>query len=371
MSLKQEKHIYMQITLRVKCITSTRRPIIYPSGEIIAHDKRYQIKGNFMGIKLEDIFKIHGNPIEEDNESEDFEIFAYTQALKYIRKELLEPTILKDANIHIQIFVVNNFEINAHSIKMDTSEYVIILKSGLVDFAMQTCGYDIDFLKEELKLLGDKNDVMGLWIYLTMLYFSGHEFGHIINGHLEFSKDNYMTDEKSTINIFNMKNLPSSLKSKPDIFYHLLELNADRLSVIFLSRGLLNLLIKYKQDYDKDTLESLIELITYNIYLTHYKFGFFDVKNEKYPTHFFRAYSILNDFPQVLNTLFKKDTHEKIQKTVDNAMYKIFEYLSDNDEDFLSEKNKKNIHNYNDNISSLYTKEQKDFNDFLKVYSMI
>jgi len=318
-----------------------------------------------LGIKLEDIFKIHGNPIEEDNESDDFEVFAYTQTLKYIRKELLKPTILKNKNI--QIFVVNNFEVNAHAIKLDASEYVIIIKSGLIDFTIKTYGYDIDFLKEELKLLGDHNDIMGLWVYITMLYFAGHEFGHIINGHLEFSKDSYMIDEKSTTNILYMKSLPSSLKAKPDIFHHLLELNADRYSVTFLSQAFLNLLVKYKKDYDKDTLESLIELITYNIYLTHYKFGFFDVKNKKYPTHFFRAYSILNDFPKVLNTLFKKDTHEKIIKAVDNAMYKIFDYLSDNDENFLNE----NIHKYNADISSLYTKEQKDFNDFLKVYSFV
>jgi len=212
---------------------------------------------------------------------------------------------------------------------------------------------------------------MGLWIYLTILYFSGHEFGHIINGHLEFSKNNYMIDEKSTLNIVNMQDLPDTLSSNPDIFHHLLELNADSFSVVFLAQGLLNLLIKYKQDYNKNTLESLVELITYNIYLTHYKFGFFNIKNKKYPTHFFRAYTILNDFPDVINAILKKDMHSTVIQTVDKAMFKIFEYLSDNDENFLNSTDKKNIFKYNGEIASLYTKEHKDFNQYLKKYSLI
>ena len=36
----------VNIVKLIKCTTNSRRPIIYPSGKIIAHDKRY-IKGNY------------------------------------------------------------------------------------------------------------------------------------------------------------------------------------------------------------------------------------------------------------------------------------------------------------------------------------
>lgn len=319
---------------------------------------------------LEKIFVIHGKPIRK-NTDDDFEFDIYTKALKYIENEIIKHTVFKNSDTNIQIFVVNNFEINAHAIKLDQNEYVIILKSGLIDFAMQTCGFDIDFLKEELRPLGDHNDIMGLYIYFTLMYFSGHEFGHIINGHLEFSKNTQMLDEKSKINILNINSIPNELKANPNVFQHLLELNADKLSTVFLVRGLLNLYIKYKQTYDKDVLESLIKLVVYNIYLTHYKFGFFNVKNDNYPTHFFRAYSIFHNFPEMLNTLLKSETHKRVETTVHDAVYKIFDYLSDRDEAFLHDNDKKDIFSYNENMSNLYTEEHKAFNDFLKSYIMV
>ena len=324
-----------------------------------------------MAIKLEDVFEHHGNPIQEDKTSDDFEIFSYTQTLKYIREEIIQPTVLKNKNLNIQIFVVNNFEVNAHAIKLDTNEYVIIIKSGLIKFAMETCGYEIDFLKKELKLLGDHNDIMAFYIYFTILYFSGHEFGHIINGHLEFSKKDYMIDEKSLIDICSINELPDNLKENPDIFRHLLELNADKLSIIFLARGVLNLLIKFQKDFNKNTLNELIKLVVYNIYLTHYKFGFFDNNSKNYPTHFFRAYTIIHNFPKVLTPLFKEEVHDDINNIADLACYNMFDYLSDNDESFMHKDSKENIFSYNGDISSLYTEEYASFTEFLKTHTML
>ncbi len=324
-----------------------------------------------MAIELKNVFKYHGDPIQEDENSDDFEIFSYTQTLKYIREEIIQPTILKNKDLNIQIFVVNNFEVNAHAIKLDTNEYVIIIKSSLIKFAMETCGYEIDFLKKELKSLGDHNDIMAFYIYFTMLYFSGHEFGHIINGHLEFSENDYMIDEKSLIDICNINELPNNLKENPNLFRHLLELNADKLSIIFLARGVLNLLIKFQEDFNKNTLNELIKLVVYNVYLTHYKFGFFDNNSKNYPTHFFRAYTIIHNFPKVLMPLFKEEAHDNIDKVANLACYNMFDYLSDNDEDFMDENSKENIFTYNGDISSLYTKEYASFTKFLEKYTML
>jgi len=324
-----------------------------------------------MAIELKKVFKYHGEPIQEDENSDDFEIFSYTQTLKYIREEIIKPTILKNKDLNIQIFVVNNFEVNAHAIKLDTNEYVIIIKSGLIKFAMETCGYEIDFLKKELKSLGDHNDIMAFYIYFTMLYFSGHEFGHIINGHLELSENDYMIDEKSLIDICNINELPNNLKENPNLFRHLLELNADKLSIIFLARGVLNLLIKFQEDFNKNTLNELIKLVVYNVYLTHYKFGFFDNNSKNYPTHFFRAYTIIYNFPKVLMPLFKEETHDNIDKVANLACYNMFDYLSDNDEDFMNENSKEDIFTYNGDISSLYTKEHASFTKFLEKYTML
>lgn len=321
-------------------------------------------------MELENIFKDYGNPMQEDNTSEDFEIFSYSRILDYIRKEIIESLTLKNKNLNIQIFVVNNFEVNAHAIKLKSNEYVIIIKSGLIKFAMDTCGYEIDFLKEELKSLGDHNDIMTFYIYFTILYFVGHEFGHIINGHLEFSKKDYMIDERSFIDICNINKLPDNLTSNPDIFRHLLELNADKLSLIFLANGVLNLLLKFQNDYAKNTLNGLVKLVVYNIYLTHYKFGFLD-KRKNYPTHFFRAHTIIYNFPQSLIPLFKEDFHNLISSTIDSACFTIYEYLSDNDESFMDENNKNNIFFYNGNIANLYAEEYTSFTNFLKDYSML
>ncbi|WP_304545997.1 hypothetical protein [Sulfurimonas microaerophilic] len=324
-----------------------------------------------MTNKLRTLFVIHGESIEEDIYSEDFEIETYSRCLKYIRENLLKSSLFK--NINIQIFVVEDNDINAHSRKLDDSEYVILLNRGLIQFAMETCGWDIDFLEEELQYLGDKNDIMAFWILFTIYYFGGHEYGHIIDGHLEFSY-NATIDEKSPITFFSMCELPSGLKDKPDVFRHLLELNADRYSSVFLAKSLWDLLLKFVIDKKKDelqTFESLIKLIVYIIYLTHYKFGFFDIKTKDYPTHFFRAYSILNDFPRVMNSIIKEEYQHNVEKTVFNAMYTVFDYLADHDEDFMSEINRDDIHSYNAEMSALYTKEQKLLNDFLKEYSLI
>jgi hypothetical protein len=320
-----------------------------------------------LAIKLEDVFQYYGNPIQEDKTSDDFEIFSYTQTLKYIREEIIQSIILKNKNLNIQIFVVNNFEVNAHAIKLDTNEYVIIIKSGLIKFAMETCGYEIDFLKKELKSLGDQNDIMAFYIYFTVLYFSGHEFGHIINGHLEFSKNDYTIDEKSLLDISNINELPEDLKSNPDIFRHLLELNADKLSIIFLAQGVLNLLIKFQKDLNKNTLNELVKLVVYNIYLTHYKFGFFDNKSKNYPSHFFRAYTIIHNFPKVLTPLFKEKIHADINNITNLACNEMFDYLSDNDESFMHDNHEKDIIE----ISNLYTKEHNSFINFLKKHTIL